>query len=962
MNKNYLIMTKLYGKLLAFLFMLIIPFGASAQQAKLHFWNGTTVTDKVMGGWTGSGWTQEFTGDELSDYVSGNNNQLNFLPHIDCSGDNYYKSASAFDNGTSATFSKDGSGDSHVNMPANFQSYIFTFKVENWTNNGNTIKVTVSWRSNDKFELLTSGGTWKQVTSGVQVYNTSFPIQIRKTVSGTTSYFSSVSSTLTDGTALTTTLTPDASQATEYTTTESDAYGFTLDITDNSITLHKTGDANSYYFVSPELTSGQRLPAFRLIPSRMRHGGALSTILFSLNLKDDAIKRILSGPTTIHYHIEKGDGTQSYRPYANNYNLGTASSRNNTTNNNVMYQQYNDTKTSGSTTNEFALATGTGVSYTWLFDASGNAPLKLEINKASLVESSSKTYYAIGNYGDAHATANIHPYEVSGRAKMNRLLYFKDRPGIGMPDATTDFDATRMDSVVYRVTIPRPAYGWGELYMAVADASLVEGSTVTNWGTNWDKVIRPQVQDYGTPASVGEGASGMDATALEGGVFWGDNATNKSQALNPQLTTQYANATSYTFSVNLTTSTYRISFNTEQMYIMGSAIAASNAGVENVTNIGSIPTGHNVYALPLTWDDNEQCFKYIKDGVETAIVMNNNDATTGNRFRFVYAKDFTNPWFGENADNTQANSEQNPNMPADITTSDKAYTAYGPNYDTQYVNYLQTYQSSKNEYGDPTKDIKFLLPIKKDGTGYIIRFYMKKVGDNVDYFYTINRKIGFTKWDNLTSSLADGYDYYRAFSEWHAMKKPEDVKVYTLSSVDETNKTAQLTELTTDYIPAHTGVIMVSKQSSVPFETYTENPEETKMGDGVTNLLAAQEDNTTLQRSEVVDGTTYYNYIFKYVANDEGKNVIGFYAPTQKKVGRNFAYLRSTFNAYGNGTAQGAKAGFRLFFDDWTTGIENIPTADHTEDNAYYNIQGVKISKPTTKGIYIHNGKKFIIR
>ena len=42
------------------------------------------------------------------------------------------------------------------------------------------------------------------------------------------------------------------------------------------------------------------------------------------------------------------------------------------------------------------------------------------------------------------------------------------------------------------------------------------------------------------------------------------------------------------------------------------------------------------------------------------------------------------------------------------------------------------------------------------------------------------------------------------------------------------------------------------------------------------------------------------------------------------------------------------------------TAIKNVETSA-TADGAYYTLQGVKVEKPT-KGIYVHNGKKVIIK
>jgi alpha-amylase len=48
---------------------------------------------------------------------------------------------------------------------------------------------------------------------------------------------------------------------------------------------------------------------------------------------------------------------------------------------------------------------------------------------------------------------------------------------------------------------------------------------------------------------------------------------------------------------------------------------------------------------------------------------------------------------------------------------------------------------------------------------------------------------------------------------------------------------------------------------------------------------------------------------------------------------------------------------------DITTGIDAVVAAPSTTaDDAWYTLSGVRISKPTTKGIYIHQGKKYVVR
>ena len=45
-----------------------------------------------------------------------------------------------------------------------------------------------------------------------------------------------------------------------------------------------------------------------------------------------------------------------------------------------------------------------------------------------------------------------------------------------------------------------------------------------------------------------------------------------------------------------------------------------------------------------------------------------------------------------------------------------------------------------------------------------------------------------------------------------------------------------------------------------------------------------------------------------------------------------------------------------------TTGIKDAQSVDQFENNSYYTLQGVKVLKPSKNGIYIHNGKKVVVR
>ena len=135
----------------------------------------------------------------------------------------------------------------------------------------------------------------------------------------------------------------------------------------------------------------------------------------------------------------------------------------------------------------------------------------------------------------------------------------------------------------------------------------------------------------------------------------------------------------------------------------------------------------------------------------------------------------------------------------------------------------------------------------------------------------------------------------------------------------------------------------------------------------------------------------YYrtNYHKKLGDADTQEDYIGFFRLTANgKSGANKAYLSIPANAevgnrvgatYGfidyNGQLLGNKyekdispvqlAKMALVFDDLvdgneTTGIKELETKK-MNNNKYYNLQGIEIAHPV-KGIYIHNGKKVIVK
>ena len=161
-------------------------------------------------------------------------------------------------------------------------------------------------------------------------------------------------------------------------------------------------------------------------------------------------------------------------------------------------------------------------------------------------------------------------------------------------------------------------------------------------------------------------------------------------------------------------------------------------------------------------------------------------------------------------------------------------------------------------------------------------------------------------------------------------------------------------------------------------------------------LVPTVEADDNLRNADKVDGVvTYRNFglstFFRTKYHKENPdagipNYLGFFRLMDNtKSGGNKAYLKLPANdTVGGGV--GAKFGYcdyngqfiggttdddssafakmMILFDDELGGVTEINKVEVTNkchDNAYYTLQGIKVLKPT-KGIYIHNGKKIVIK
>ncbi|MBP3835326.1 MAG: hypothetical protein J6E45_05305 [Prevotella sp.] len=114
---------------------------------------------------------------------------------------------------------------------------------------------------------------------------------------------------------------------------------------------------------------------------------------------------------------------------------------------------------------------------------------------------------------------------------------------------------------------------------------------------------------------------------------------------------------------------------------------------------------------------------------------------------------------------------------------------------------------------------------------------------------------------------------------------------------------------------------------------------------------------------EVADSTPSRKSVLVYGLESKSK-VVGFWPYSGNKPinAHRCIITEADFVNNNNGSGTFQSGGSFYFTDDETTGIKTIDN-EAIEDNAWYTLQGVRLnSRPTKQGIYIHAGKKIVIK
>ena len=579
-------------------------------------------------------------------------------------------------------------------------------------------------------------------------------------------------------------------------------------------------------------------------------------------------------------------------------------------------------------------------------------------------------------------------------------------------------DRNAVDSVVYYTNMSNVNASFDNFFFMFCSQRYME--SWDKWMTNdgkgaWDFVWRPEIFDNrdcntlsGALYQAGNDLSNIKGTSAGASYFTGSPnplgfkttdtwmGKNQMQSVNPLLTDeQKKNYDSYTLSLNVTTGTYNVEFH-DAIQIVGPAVeSGTNWTVDDKRNYTSTEN-----ATCGTWDKSKAIT--LKPSDDGSYYYTTVTLKAGEKFRFIENNKYlTN--FGED----------------DVTPSATDFAPTKENGDVCYYNHIS--RNTLTEDADPKgesgesglagKDITFTMPGLKEGDTYEteIRVSAANASDQrmtgkAAPFYTITRPVKLFKYGN------DG-NGYTSFACNYPLEivddkvGDKDVKVYDIISYDMTTNKATLRNQsdnyktsTKQYIPAKSGVIL-SATATDKVSTITVRPMIEKLGETVDNgsnllkpvYLPGQKINMTLPESSTKTGdpVTSRQYLFSWVKQDDNTYKLGFLRSKTGVSVSERAYLSLTGEAVGattlnpkdqaayervegistdNSSVDGAKEYLvNLFFEDSDDNVsDGISTIVHqdkfTDSGAYYTLQGIRVNKPVRAGIYIHNGKKIIVK
>jgi len=220
---------------------------------------------------------------------------------------------------------------------------------------------------------------------------------------------------------------------------------------------------------------------------------------------------------------------------------------------------------------------------------------------------------------------------------------------------------------------------------------------------------------------------------------------------------------------------------------------------------------------------------------------------------------------------------------------------------------------------------------------------------------------------------------------------PNGIRAFYVSEVTTESK-ARLAEVTDGIIPAHCGVLLYDENLLEGEEEIHLYPVPTSysatLPDGTTNLLVdCYDKDKTVQPKENNQYNYFFTCFYKKIGDRRKSNVpMNFWKTVENAVAKkNHTYLSVPTDIHpaafdsehcnylqellASNIANNAKNYCFLLSLDDVFGTDTPMGIEAPEDNVltekgdvWFNMQGVRISKPNTPGIYIHNRKKVVVR
>lgn len=410
-------------------------------------------------------------------------------------------------------------------------------------------------------------------------------------------------------------------------------------------------------------------------------------------------------------------------------------------------------------------------------------------------------------------------------------------------------------------------------------------------------------------------------------------------------------------------------------------------------------------AADMIYDDVEQCYT-------TTLVTTVDEGAK--HFRFVGNHDPKINWF-EDTDGTEPDK-----MAKTPLTNPTAPGHYADASDHNKVSYTK-----EGKFSDDKYHIIWNRPAGR-WTVRLYFYTRNVDGKDVtDYYYTItaNNDLVLRDFEDVKYKtegpreilLRGGYKFFRTWSDHKAWKVSKDVDIFIVNDMKEGTNSVEYSLVkisgseTANVIPAEVGVILATKKDAtniegggkfyarpsqtsyntlvIPMEEYT--GEETTAVDLKKNCLKAMVEAGVVPTYN--EKTDEYNYLFGFFRAQKGLNDYEHYTAQQFVLGfwlskgSGLFYSNSAYLPVKSDKAANMKLGTKygqfepnpatgksmyipaLLFDfanvGGTTGInEVVNQSTKLNDGKYYTLSGQQVEKPTAGGIYIHNGRKFVVK